>query len=362
MPKQEFKFLEAYRSMAPTTNREVIEARQKSHDKLFSLVNNGMERAYDLCRFAFQLPYDPAALVDWFEKTVKEFDVQFSIALDKAEAGRIAALLLRDLIWRGTLHYSLAVLAVSYCGRRAPVGGNELLTAARDAIVEAGKERRVVLADKKIAFPTGKDLKAELDAIQASLAGPTVKAGMDAMAADLRDGAAKLATLSNDAFQSLKNDAVRMAEEIDMLWWHIGDWSDLLDKPRGSVPELAVAVVSGTELGGLVRQLPGPYGAYGILRRTAGKAADQKANIKMVIDAIDAADLKRMARTLPQSALTLFPIHAAINFASERGPGNWAQAFDQAVGDVQGFEVSIYELAIQTFRERVLLDFGGLGQ
>jgi hypothetical protein len=168
-----------------------------------------------------------------------------------------------DLIWRGTAHYSLTVLAVSYCGRRAPVGGSELLTAARDAIVETGKERRVVLADKKIAFPAGKDLKAELDAIQASLAGPTVKAGMDAMAADLRDGAAKLATSSNDAFQSLKNDAVRMAEEIDMLWWHIGDWSDLLDKPRGSVPEQAVAVVSGTELGGLVRQLPGPYGAYG---------------------------------------------------------------------------------------------------
>lgn len=361
MAKQEFKFLEAYRTMVPTAAREVIEARLKSHDKLYPLIKN-MERVYDLCRLAFQQPYDPVAVAEWFEKTVKDFDVQFSIELDKAEAGRIAALLLRDLIWRGSPHYAFAVLTTSYCGRRAPVGGSELLVAARDAVVESGKERRVVLADKKISFPAGKDLKGELDAIQASPVGPTVRAGLDAMVSDLRESGTKLAISSNDAFQSLKSDAVRLAEEIDMLWWHIGDWSELLDKPRGSVPEQAVAVMSGAELGGLVRQLPGPYGAYGILRRTVGKIADQKANLKSGIDAMDDADLKRAARTLPQCAMGLFPVHAAIKLAAERGPGNWSLAFDQAVTDVQGFEISNYELAIQTFRERVLIDFGGLGQ
>ncbi|MGD0023829.1 MAG: GTPase-associated system all-helical protein GASH, partial [Xanthobacteraceae bacterium] len=249
MAKQEFKFLEAYRTMVPTASRDVVDARQKSHDKLYPQIKT-MERVYDLCRLAFELPYDSAALADWFEKPVKEFDVQFSIELDKAEAGRIAALLLRDIISRGTTHYAFAVLVSSYCGRRAPVGGSELLIAARDTTVEAGKERRVVLAHKKIAFPAGKDLKAELEAIQANFSGPTVRAGLDALAADLRDGAAKLATSSNEAFQSLNSDATRMAEELDMLWWHIGDWSELLDKPRGNVPEKAVAVVSGAELGG----------------------------------------------------------------------------------------------------------------
>lgn len=361
MAKQEFKFLEAYRTMAPTANRDVVDARQKSHDKLYPLIKT-MDQVYDLCRLAFRLPYDPATLTEWFEKTVKEPDVHFSIEIDKAEAGRLAALLLRDLIWRGTPNYAFAVLIASYCGTRAPEGGSELLIGARDAIVDAGKERRVILAEKKIEFPAGKDLTAELEAVQTSPVGPTVRAGLEAVVADLRDGAAQLATASAAAAQALRNDMIRMAEEIDMLWWHIGDWSELLDKPRGNVPEQAIAVVSGTELGGLVRQVPGPYGAYGILRRTLGNTADQKANLIRVIDTVGGADLKRMTRALPTSAMSLFPVHAAIKLAAERGTGNWAAAFDQAVADVQSIEVSIYDLAIQTFRERVMIDYGGLGQ
>jgi len=362
MAKQEFKFMDAYRTMVPAAGREVVDARQKSHDKLFSLVSKEIEKRYDLCRLAFQLPYDPATLTEWFEKPVKTFDVQFSTALDKAEAGRIAALLLRDLVWRGTSHYALAVVITSYCGRRVSVGGSELVTAAREALVEAGKERRIVLADKKITLPAGKDLKAELDAINASPTGPAVKAGMEAMANELRGGATRLATSASEAFESLKNDTTRMAEELDMLWWHIGDWSDLLDRPREGFPKQAAAVLSGTELGGLVRQLPGPYGAYGILRRTTGKVSDKKTNLKNVIEAIDAADLKRLARPLPVSALGLFPVHEAINLAAERGPSTWAAAFEQKAPDALGLEVSNYDLAVQSFREKMLIDFDNLGQ
>lgn len=307
MAKQEFKFLEAYRMMVPAASREVIDARQKSHEKLYAIIKS-MDKVYDLCRLAFQLE-GHAAAAEWFEKPVKEFDVQFSIELDKAEAGRIAALLLRDLIWRGTAHYPLAVLISSYCGKRAPAGGNELLIAAVDAIADAGRKRRVVMANKKIAFPPGKDLKGELDAIQGGLTPQTVRAGLEALAADLRAGAATLATSSDDAFQSLRNDAVRIAEELDILWWYIGDWSELLDKPRGNVLENVVPVVWGAELGGLVRQIPGPYGVYGILRRTVGKTADQTTNLKSVIDAMEGADLKCMARELPQLAMGLFPVH-----------------------------------------------------
>src|SRR5688572_27430704 len=109
MPKKEFKFLDAYRTLVPTASREVIDARQKAHDKLFGLVKT-MDKVYDLCRVAFGLPYDKLTIAEWFEKTVKATDVQFSLDMDKAEAARVAALVLRDLIWRGTVHYPLAIL------------------------------------------------------------------------------------------------------------------------------------------------------------------------------------------------------------------------------------------------------------
>jgi len=359
--KEQFKFLDAYRLMVPSAASELIEARRKSHDKILPLASKDFKKVYDLCRLAFRLPNDTANFAEWFELPVKEFDVRFSIAIDSAETARISALLLRDLISRGTAHYSLLVLATSYCGRRAPEGGGALLKEAQIATVYAGKELAVVLAEKKVAVPAGKDLKTEFEAMAASFVAATAQAAMTILVNDVRGGMAKLATSANEAMTSLRNDAVRLADEVDMLWWHIGDWSDLLEKSRESLGAQATAIASGVELGSLVRQVPGPYGAYGILRRTTGKNSNEKTTLKKSIAAIDSTDLKLLARQLPTSALSIFPVHAALKLATENNAGAWATEFERQVPEVVDIEVSNYELAVQAFRERVTIEFGEFG-
>src|SRR4051794_36158484 len=99
MPKK-FDFVEMYRKTQPTAAQELVEARQKSHDKLNPLVKT-MGNVYELCRLAFDVPQDIASLTEWFQSPIKEFDPRFSVAIDKAEAARIASLLLRDLMNRG---------------------------------------------------------------------------------------------------------------------------------------------------------------------------------------------------------------------------------------------------------------------
>src|ERR1051326_5312539 len=361
MGKREFKFLESYRIAAPTATREVVEARQNAHEKLYALIKH-MDRVYDLCRIAFNLPFDREAVAEWFEKTVKEPDIHFSLEIDKAEAARLATLLLRDLVWRGGVPCSLAPPVASYCGRRAPVGGGDLLGEARTAISTFASERRVVLADKKIAMPQAKDLKAELDAVQNNPQGPAVRAAFDAASADLRDGTTKVANAANDAVTSLKADVTRLAEEVDMLWWYIGDWSELVDRPRTTLAEPAIALVSSAELGNLVRSIPGPYGAYGLLRRALGRTANAKTSLKSAIEEIDAKDLSCLAKPLPAGARPLFPVQAAINLAVERGSRDWTEALEGLLGAIPSTEVSLYELAVQTFRERLLMGYGGLGQ
>jgi GTPase-associated system-like protein len=361
MGKKEFKFLEAYRIAAPTATREVVEARQSAHQKLYPLIS-AMDKVYDLCRIAFNLPFDKATVADWFEKTVKEPDIHFSLDIDKAEGARLATLLLRDLVWRSGVQCSLASLVASYCGKREPAGGGDLLGEARDAVSASAGERRIVLAHKKIAMPPAKDLKTELDAAQNDLQGATVRTALDAVSADLRDGATKVANAANEAVASLTGDATRLAEEVDMLWWYVGDWSELLDRPRTALGEPAITLASAAELGNLVRSIPGPYGAYGLLRRALGKAADAKTSLKSSIEGIDAKDLSRLSKSLPAGARVLFPVQAAINLAAERGIKDWAEALEGLLGAITVTEVSHYELAVQTFRERLLIGYGGLGQ
>lgn len=361
MGKKEFKFLEAYRIAAPTSTREVIEARQKAHEKLYPLLKT-MDKVYDLCRIAFNLPFNKEAVAEWFETTVKAADIHFSLDIDKAEAARLATLLLRDLVWRNGAPSSLASLVASYCGKREPVGGSDLLEEARDAMTVSASERRIALVDKKIAMPPARDLKAELEAAQSNFQGPTVRTALEAVSADLREGSTEVANAANDAVALLRDDAARLAEEVDMLWWYIGDWSELLNVPRTALAEAAITLASAAELGGLVRSIPGPYGAYGLLRRALGKGADAKTSLKSSIEGIDAKSLSRLVKPLPVGARMLFPVQAAINLAAERGTKDWAEALEDILGAIPATEVSYYELAVQGFRERLLIGYGGLGQ
>jgi hypothetical protein len=142
-----------------------------------------------------------------------------------------------------------------------------------------------------------------------------------------------------------------------MLWWHIGDWAETLSLPRSDFHAEAVGVVSGIELGLLVKELPGPYGAYGILRRTLGKTADTKTKLQDVIGRLGGS-AERLAVPMEPSMMSLFPIHAAMRLVADRGEDRWLEAFPAAAGDLSSKEVSNFDLAIQAFRERALINLG----
>jgi hypothetical protein len=359
MANAKFNFIEAYRTLLPDAAKEIVEARQKAHEQLYPIFSANMARIYELCRLAFQLPQKYESLVESFQKPIKEFEPQFLVEVDKAEAGRIASLLLRDMISRGNQHAAFAVAASSFCGQRSPVDGS-VLTLARDTISDGGRERDITLAEKKIVATPAGDLKAPLAAMQATLNGDTVRAVIEATITDVRGASSKVASSANDAYQPLRDEVLRLAEEVDMLWWFIGDWIEILEKPRVALRGDTIAIASGVEIGDMVRRLPGPYGAYGILRRSLAEAGNTKAKLKDVIKAIHHDDVTKMAHDLPQSAMNVFPVHAALRLSTDRGAGALSKALNQVVNDLKDVEVSYYELAIQAFRERVLINFGGL--
>src|SRR6516162_6174387 len=177
MAEPEFDFTEVYRRMVPSASREVVAAREKAHRDLLPEVKT-MERVYALCRLAFELPEEPSAIAEWFEKPIKDQDPHFSIKIDIAEAGRIAAALLRHRIADNDLGVALCVLSTSYSGKRAPFDAGDLLGASRDAIVKAGKRRGMTFPSSKLAYPAGKPLNPEFAAIEDNFSAASVKAGI----------------------------------------------------------------------------------------------------------------------------------------------------------------------------------------
>ena len=95
-----------------------------------------------------------------------------------------------------------------------------------------------------IAYPKSVDRSSLIAGLDQGLTPPPIKAIFDAMIADGQGLAEAITT----AFQALFNENRRLSEEVDLLWWHIGDWSECLGRPIGQVPEAARGLIAGADL------------------------------------------------------------------------------------------------------------------
>jgi GTPase-associated system helical domain len=353
-----FDFIHSYRDLDESASRDVIEARQKSFQKLSTKIDE-MAQIYDLCRVAYQIEPFPAR--PWFEEPLREFDPHFIVGKDKVDAGRIAALLLRQQITASKSYSPLAILTASYCGRRHSADGDVLTTKANDAFLAAVRNHRVTDGTKLWQAPKSKPIPPEVEALNSHnpLPGSVAKAAFDATSV-LNDSAIKaLSDSVKGPVESARSDIVRLAEEVDMLWWCIGDWHELLDRPRTETTAELKMVVSGIELGAMVRQLPGPYGAHGILRRISGAEGDGKSSLKAAIETLSQDDAHKLLKDVPEACRPLFPLHTAIQLVAQHGAA-WEAQFAKSVPDIGTMEVSPFELGVQAFRERALLAYGGI--
>ena len=342
----EFDFIRSYRDLDGSASRDVVEARHKSFQKLSPAIDK-MEQIYDLCRLAYQIEPFPAR--PWFDDAVREFDPHFVASKDRVEAGRIAALLLRQRMTSSESYLPLAILTMSYCGRRHSADGDVLTTAANDAFLAAVRNHRVSDGAKLGPAPKLKDITTEVDAVNSNnpLTGSTAKAAIDAAMASIDAGITALSDSVRGPLDSAQRGIVRLAEEVDMLWWCIGDWHELLNKPRRETAAGLTMVVSGIELGAMVRQLPGPYGAHGILRKISGAEADGNSSLKAAIQSLSQDDARKLLSDIPQASKPLFPVHSAIQFVAQFGPVEWEAEYAKVVPDIAAAKMSPFELGIQ---------------
>jgi len=66
--------------------------------------------------------------------------------------------------------------------------------------------------------------------------------------------------------KSLRDNAALDREELDLLWWVLSDWSELLNDTLSSSPDVAAAIARGVEAACLLRRLPGDAHKHLVLK------------------------------------------------------------------------------------------------
>lgn len=146
-------------------------------------------------------------------------------------------------------------------------------------------------------------------------------------------------------------------EELQMLWWLIGQRSKDLDCAFDAVPAEAQALVFAKELADHTTVSPGPSSIKGLLSR-AGLKDRRKLAVSAAINAADAAWLQDMVPEAEPSPVST-PIHYGIKRQLETGAGEaWIAGWAAAVGVPATIALSPLTLSLLFYRERLLLLFG----
>lgn len=350
----EFDFVNEYRALQPLAERDVVAARNKSFDKARAEANG---KQLDLARLAYRLPLDQEGS-DWFDALVKTDDNTFSLQHDGEEAARLATLVLRARLREGMQITPVILHAAGFAGKRPTVDKGTLSEESQRAIEKLVRRRGQV--DKKVEIVAPKavaltELIKKYDAEDAEATGTKVFSEL------LKDYSAQIKGVvasTNAALAELTEERRRLANEIDLLWWHLGGRSFLLDTPINAFPIAVKALVVGMDVAAMVQSLPGPYGSYGVIEKALGNEAGEKFKLSDAVRALTSEHAPLATEIGADYGIA--PVHAA---ALEMLTGEQAvspTAFKRKSGLSFDVRITAFELAVQAYHERLLYRHGWL--
>jgi hypothetical protein len=145
-------------------------------------------------------------------------------------------------------------------------------------------------------------------------------------------------------------------EELQMLWWLVGERSDIYDCPFDAVEADAQPLVFAAELARSTEFLPGPPSVKGILSR-AGLNDGRKLTVTAAVNASKPEWLKRLMSDVDPSPLST-PLHAAIKRQLETGAGEaWVPGWAASTEIDAAHTLPSLILGELFYRERLLLLF-----
>jgi hypothetical protein len=273
-------------------------------------------------------------------------------------AGAALAVLMEDVNESEGAAAALAATTASLAGARKPNVPMDLASLGEAAIRRQGdaKRKRPDLAKLVSVEPPKVDFKRASTKVreQANWDGVVEAFGMLAEAASA--GLAGLAKRQANTISSLESFLKTQDEELQMLWWLTGEYSDSYGCSLKDVPADAQPFVMGSELAESTQFLPGPPSITAILSR-AGLKERRKLAVTRAVNAPRADWLERLMTDAKPSALST-PLHEAIKRQLETGAGDaWVSGWAASAGIDATLAVSSVTLGELFYRERLLFLF-----
>ena len=145
-----------------------------------------------------------------------------------------------------------------------------------------------------------------------------------------------------------------------MLWWYVGGWSKVLDRPFTELDLPVAAVLAGIDLASMVQYVPRPVAARALLHKLIWTGRRGKPTAIMVKDAIDAIPDDALQKLKFSDVLNripdICPLHTALQKAAEIGKGaGWHQTFRKATSLTEDVAFTLLDLSMQVYREAMLV-------
>lgn len=352
-----YNFADQYKAAGLNPGPDIIQRRQEPFDKILEEINTS--RILDLTRlyFGFSVPNG----TDWFSEAFRATDASFSMIDNEREASVLSSCLLAAVLDDDNICAGLAPIVASAAGSRIPLARSEFIDDARQYLAAYSvNSRQQTAADiNKIKLPAPSKINSSVDTyLQApdwTKTGDVIKlAGNESFEATKN--------LTNQVFSvisPLTKQVRDLREEVSMLWWYIGGYSRVLDKPFADLDIGLAALMAGLDLAHLAQGESGPIAAPAILHRlvvTSRVDEDKKIALKVAVDALPPDTFQRLE--IPETidkVSDLCPVLAALTKADEAGKGSWYTAFKKVSGLDAGAKFLPIELAMQIYQESLLL-------
>lgn len=163
----------------------------------------------------------------------------------------------------------------------------------------------------------------------------------------------KVVTATSTSLRQFDKYLTIQDEELQMLWWLLGQRSIDLDCTHEAVPNDAKPFVFARELASITTTLPGPKSIKALFSR-AGLSDRKKIKIPTAVNGCDADWLQRFFNDLEPSPVTQ-PLHFAIKRQLETGASDvWVGPWEKITNISAQHSLSQIELANLFYREHLL--------
>lgn len=357
-PTMHTDFPRWYREVSVEENRDRLQRRWMGLSSILPTLDQAAVE--NLLRTVFHAKSGPTPeAIEKIRQAFKVADDLFDLQGNDREVEVLSGSILAVLLEKNDHLSGWAALAITTSalnGKRTLQLPLDLIALAENAIAriaEKNRERPNLQSAKldapKIGFAKAKEKLTTIDAVG-------IGATFDAAAEAINLSLSNMVKEFNSSIDATADFIAIQDEELNMLWWVLGERSDGVKKIFTAIPERQRPLILGAELADATTYLPGPRSIGGLLTR-AGLESKHTLTIPDAVNACDKAWLEPLSNNKAVSPLSQ-PIHFAIQRKLETGDeASWISGWAGSCGLDATLSFPSLTLGTLFYRERLLSIF-----